>query len=116
MPTLPKPKLSDAAALELAEEIRQLLIGLGSTVDEVAENLMAKSAAGKVNSLRRCPVAVYLRRSGRRVEIRVFRDFVWVEDFHLRLPQPVADFIEMFDRGDFRNSIDPKMKRPKLPQ
>lgn len=82
--------------------LRHYLGALGSSPSSVAHTLRKLGIKGYNGSIRRCPVAQYLRRNA--VEARVDRN--WVDTVHgkhvaVRTPKPVSAFIRAFDKGAY---------------
>lgn len=98
----------------MTTSIRDLLVGLGTTADEIAESLTVAGIAGQVNEPCECAIARYIRANGYegvgvlngagpldcfRVEASDSGDYV-IGD-----AGPVADFIRAFDREEYPHLI-----------
>jgi hypothetical protein len=88
------------------EGLRDALAALGTSGDVVARNLSAMGFKGCRSKSSNCPVANYLLSAlpdARSVEVEF--GWAWARDASERVkldvdwPQPVEDFIEMFDAG-----------------
>jgi hypothetical protein len=87
----------------------ELLDALGPTATDVARNLQAAGIKGKRDACARCPVAVYLLKSDlspRDVsvyagEIALYYGDNYEDVLYVDTPDPVAQFIQQFDRGAY---------------
>lgn len=86
--------------------LQEVLDGLGSTADEVADTLIKSGLKGRRAEACYCPVANYVRHEMPEVTFASVYEFVNITDEHgtsLRTstPDPVFDFIHLFDHNEF---------------
>jgi hypothetical protein len=87
----------------------ELLDALGPTATDVARNLQAAGIKGERAACARCPVAVYLLKSDLSPlligvggdEIALYFDENYQIVVYVDTPDPVAQFIQRFDRGAY---------------
>lgn len=81
-------------------QIEKLLRGLGKTPNAVARKLLKHDCKGKQGCSEACPVWAYVTKYGPSV-YRV-GGYVSADTFvQVLVPEPVSDFIEAFDNGDY---------------
>lgn len=85
------------------EKVRNLLLSLGGTAQEVAEALLSHSVKGLRDNQCACPVAIFLKKAGL-VQVCVHNSEVTWSDRGacrrgLALPDAVENFIINFDSG-----------------
>lgn len=77
---------------------------LGDTPHEIAVSLFLKGVTGYIAEPNRCPIANYLRLCGHNPEdVGVFSICTDVRSY--ATPEPVADFIDLFDDGCYPKLI-----------
>lgn len=92
---------------DLKERIEQMLAGLGSTADEIAETLHRQDVTGTRDDCWHCPIANLIsdRIPGadkwRVEEFGVNDQFVTIPDGTVLLPPAVSEFVTQFDLGTY---------------
>jgi hypothetical protein len=95
------------------DEILKLLTDLGETPTQIAESLRAKEIQGRVGDEYECPLVWYLRdQEGIEFVIVDNESITWSDDAmgdneqRIKTSEPIAQFIEQFDDGEFPELIE----------
>ena len=99
---------------EITEEIIEMLLLLGNTKDEVANNLHKRGIKGKRRICRSCPIAEYLGYKDTGIQVGYDFDYrLWIYRIDNSLSKlyfsqfaHIVDFIIDFDMGKYPFLID----------
>jgi hypothetical protein len=88
----------------MSESTQEAIDKLAALTD-IAGWLLAEGFKGKRYSSVMCPVALYLNNRVEGMSHIVAVENVYAHLHRCALPQPIVDFIDQFDRGDFPSLI-----------
>jgi hypothetical protein len=94
-------------AVPTSEQIKESLINLGETDDDIAKALLERGVRGVRGMARCCPIANYLTKEFPGIKgIGVTPVYVRVDDgvgeVYAFLPESAEAFVKRFDRGDYK--------------
>lgn len=86
------------------KELRDALLSLGWSADQVADTLRTRGVVGRQQTPYRCAVARGLGFDG--YPRGVCETWASIGKGMVRLPPPVREFVERFDRGEYPDLIE----------
>lgn len=82
----------------MADQIKDLLEGMGQTHEEVADFLRGQGIKGKRGNAQKCPVAIYLSGvSGESIKVTYVNAIDYKTCRVYRLGEAVSEFVRIFD-------------------